>query len=322
MTLPEAEPSRALKIAAIPLMLAGGAAVAGQSQINGRLAAELGGGTTAALTAALISFGTGLVLVSAIALSSRSRRAGIRRVVAAVREGRLRGAVLLAGLFGGFVVASQGITVATIGVALFSVAITAGQSSASLAVDQFGLGPGGHLPWSVPRAIAAAFAIVAVCLTAGERLVEDFSWKTALFALLPLLAGAGAAVQTALNGRISQHAGPWVTSLNNFIVGTVGLLLVWLVCLLRDHDLEPLPHQWWLYLGGAIGLTFIWLAAALVRVHGVLVLALCMIAGQVIGAEVIELASGDAHIGPLGIAGGGLVLLGVVVAFLRRPAGR
>jgi bacterial/archaeal transporter family-2 protein len=315
-----APPSRALKIAAVPLMLGAGAAVAGQSQINGRLAAELGGGTTAALTAAVISFGTGLVLVSAIALSSRRRRSGIGRLVAAVRDGELPRLALLAGLFGGFLVATQGITVATIGVALFSVAITAGQSSGSLVADHIGLGPGGSHAWSAPRAIAAAFAVIAVCLTAGERLYQDFSWRTALFAALPLLAGLGSAVQTALNGRISHHAGPWIASLNNFVVGTAGLVVAWLVCLAIDNDLGPLPHQWWLYIGGAIGLTFIWLASALVRVHGVLVLALCMIAGQVVGAEAIEIASGETHVGPLGIAAGGLVVLGVVLALLRRPA--
>ncbi len=312
--------STALKVAAIPLMLAGGAGVAVQSQINGRLAHELGGTTTAALTSAVISFGTGLVLVAVITLGSRERRAGIGRVATAVQEGHLPRAALLAGLLGAVLVASQGITVATIGVAMFSVGLTAGQSSAGLVVDQLGLGPGGQHRWNVSRLIAASFAVAAVALAAGERLIGSFAWETALFALLPLAAGAGAALQTALNGRISHHGGPWVTSLNNFVVGFAGLVVVWLLCLVLDPRLETPPTRWWLYLGGPIGLVFIWLAAVLVRVHGVLVLALCLIAGQVIGAEAIELLGPEKHVGPLGIAAGGLVVLGVVVALARRPS--
>jgi len=54
-------PSRALRLAAVPLMLVAGALVAVQSQINGRLAEEIGTGMRAGVLAAVISFGTGLV---------------------------------------------------------------------------------------------------------------------------------------------------------------------------------------------------------------------------------------------------------------------
>ena len=57
---------------------------------------------------------------------------------------------MLGGLFGAFLVATQGLTVGTIGVALFSVAITAGQASSGLIVDHFGIGPSGHQPFSYP----------------------------------------------------------------------------------------------------------------------------------------------------------------------------
>lgn len=313
------ESSRALRIAAVPIMLLAGALVAVQSQINGRLATELGTGSRAGFAAAIVSFGTGLILVGAVTAILPSGRAGLGQLVAAVRSGQIRWVGMLGGAFGAFLVATQGLTVGAIGVALFSIAVTAGQSASALLVDHFGLGPSGRQPLSVPRLVAAAFAVIAVVLAAGERLVESFGWQTALFALLPLLAGAGTSVQQALNGRLSAVGGPWATTLNNFVVGLVVLLVCFALSLLGSGHLDGLPTQGWLYAGGAIGVAFIWLSAVLVRVHGVLVLSLSMIAGNVIGAELIELSSESAHIGWLGIVAGALTVVGVLVAVLVRP---
>jgi transporter family-2 protein len=314
--------SRAIRIIAVPVMLVAGGIVAGQSQINGHLAHELGSGPRAGLGAAVISFGSGLVLLTVVVLLLPSARAGLLRLTSDLRRGNLRPHEVLGGVFGAFLVATQGFTVATIGVALFSVAITAGQASSGLLVDHFGIGPSGHQPLSYPRAIASAFAVVAVLLAAGERLIETFSVQTAVFALLPLLAGFGTGIQLALNGRLNAIGGPWATTFNNFAVGTVALLVCFAVSLLVHGHLDGLPHTWWLYVGGAMGVSFIWLAALLVKVHGVLVLGLCMIAGQVICAEMIEVLGSSTHVGIVGVVAGALTVVGVLVALLIRPAAR
>ncbi|GAA2069229.1 DMT family transporter [Aeromicrobium halocynthiae] len=311
--------SRGLRIVAVPLMLLAGGLVAVQSQVNGQLAAGIGTGPRAGLTAALVSFSSGLLLVAVVVASSPRNRAGVGRLVAAVRHRELRWYELSGGVFGAYLVATQGLTVATIGVALFTVAVTAGQSSSALLVDHLGLGPSGRLPLSVPRAVAAAFAVLAVALAAGERVVTAVDLSTVVLVVLPLLAGAGAALQQALNGRVSRVAGPWTTTLNNFVVGTTTLLLAVPLSFLRPGSVDGLPDEWWLYLGGAMGVGFIALAAWLVKVHGVLVLSLCMIAGQVVSAELIELASPDPHVGIVGVVAGALTVVGVVVALLVRP---
>jgi len=314
------EPSRALRIAAVPIMLLAGGLVSVQSQINGRLATELGIGPRAGFAAALVSFGTGLVLVGAITAILPSGRAGFSSLVRSLRTRSLHWTEMLGGAFGAFLVATQGLTVGVIGVALFSIAVTAGQSASALLVDHFGLSPSGHQPLSIPRLIAAAFAVIAVVLAAGERLVESFGWTLALFALLPLLAGAGTSVQQALNGRLSAIGGPWATTLNNFLVGLVVLVICFGLSLLVGGELRGMPSQVWLYAGGSIGVAFIWLSAVLVRVYGVLVLSLSMIAGNVIGAELIELLGGHTHVGWVGILAGALTVVGVLVAVLVRPA--
>jgi transporter family-2 protein len=308
-----------LRIAAVPAMLVAGALVAVQSHINGDLGVALGTGPRAGFGAALVSFGSGLALVGVITALLPSGRAGVGNLRGALGRGTIRPAEMIGGGFGAFLVATQGLTVGTIGVALFSIAVTAGQSASALLVDHVGLGPSGHQPLSIPRLIAATFAVVAVVLAAGERLVDSFGWQTAIFALLALLAGAGTAVQQAINGRLSAVGGPWATTLNNFIVGTSVLVVCFGLSLLAGGHLEALPSDPVLYAGGAIGVGFIWLAAVLVKVHGVLVLGLSMIAGNVIGAELIELFGGQARIGWVGASAGVLTVLGVLIAVLVRP---
>jgi transporter family-2 protein len=302
------------------MMLLAGGIIAIQSQVNGHLGRAMGSGSRAGIGAAVISFGTGLVLLTVVVLVLPSARAGTRRLLGDVRVGRLRPHEMLGGGFGAFLVATQGITVATIGVALFSVALTAGQASSGLVVDHVGIGPSGHQPFSIPRAVAASFAIIAVVLAAGERLVDAFSLQTATFALLPLLAGFGTGIQLALNGRLNAIGGAWATTFNNFLVGTVVLLVCWAFSLLLDGHLAALPDSWWLYTGGVMGVAVIWLAARLVKVHGVLVLGLCMIAGQVLCAELIEVLGSSTHVGIVGVVAGALTVVGVLVALLLRPA--
>ena len=311
---------RWLRIAAVPIMLAAGAMVALQSHLNGDLAVALGTGPRAGFAAAAVSFGTGLVLVGLITAALPSGRRGVRNLRRAVANRSLRPVELIGGAFGAFLVATQGLTVGTIGVALFSIAVTAGQSSSALLVDHFGLGPSGHQPLSIPRLIAATFAVVAVALAAGERLAAAFGWQTAIFAILALLAGAGTAVQQALNGRLSAVGGPWATTLNNFVVGSAVLVVCLLLSLRAGGSFATrLPTDPWRYAGGAMGVAFIWLAAVLVKVHGVLVLGLAMIAGNVMGAEAIELVGGDARVGWLGVLAGILTVAGVLIAVLLRP---
>ncbi len=52
---------------------------------------------------------------------------------------------------------------------------------------------------------------------------------------------------------------------------------------------NPLPAQWWYYLGGPMGCIFVGIANLLVRSLGVLVAGLGMIAGQLLGSLALDL---------------------------------
>lgn len=312
---------RWLRVVAVPAMLVLGALVAVQSQINGELAGELGADTTAGLAAALISFGSGSVLLCAAVAVFRPMRRGLAAVRAALLAGRLRPWHVVGGIAGAFLVVTQGLTVGTIGVALFIVAVVGGQTSSGLAVDHHGVGPSGPQPVSPLRGGGAALTVGAVGLSASGRLggADALSASAVALALLPLAAGAAIAWQQAVNGRVSVAGGAWAATWVNFAVGTVALLLATTVALLVDGSTDSLPSgpsSWWLYLGGPIGVAFICAAAVLVRVHGVLVLGLCTVCGQVTSALLVDQLVGGGPLGAPTLVGATLTLLGVVLAGL------
>lgn len=304
-----------------------GGLVTVQSMINGRLAEYVGGGFAGGSQAALVSFGTGLAIVTLASLLVPRGRRGIAAVRRALGRGVLRPWQVLGGSAGAFLVINQGLTVPTIGVALFAVAVVAGQSVSGLVVDRAGLGPAGRRPITAGRAVGATLAIVAVGLTVVQRLegTQRLAGVALLLALLPLLAGAGTSWQQAVNGRVAVVGGPLAATWINFAVGTGLLFLVWLGVQLAGAGADTLPSPLsgdaWLYLGGSMGVLFIGLAAVLVRTLGVLILGLCTIAGQVVVALGLDAVTGRADVGPLTITGAVLTLVGVVVAALstRRP---
>ncbi len=310
------EDTSLLEVLAIPVMVAVGALIAVQSEINGRLATELGGGAKGGVAAAVISFGLGLAILSVLVLAVPRQRAGVARLASAVRSGRFPAWQLLGGVGGASLVASQGLAVGTIGVALFTVAMVAGQTSSGLVVDRAGLGPSGPQAVSTGRVVGATLTVGAVVLGVAGRLGGGDPLTAGVLALclLPLLAGAGTSWQQAVNGRVSAVGGPVAAAFNNFVVGVLVLLVLLVVALLvAPGDLRGPPGTWWLYVGGPVGVLFITLAARLVSIHGVLVLGLCTVAGLVVGSLLIDALGPDPEVGPLTVVGALLALAGVGV---------
>jgi transporter family-2 protein len=108
--------------------------------------------------------------------------------------------------------------------------------------------------------------------------------------LLPVLAGFLMSFQQAMNGTATVHYGsPIAATLVNFIAGAALLWVAWLIKLAVAGAGNPLPAQWWYYLGGPLGCIFIGVGALLVRSLGVLVTGLGMIAGQLLGSLGLDL---------------------------------
>lgn len=268
---------------ALLIAIVSGAFIAVQARINGELGVRLGDG----FTAAAISFGGGLVVLSVGMLVSRTGRRGLAGVVGSVKRREMPWWTVLGGCAGAFLVLSQGLTAAALGVALFTVAVVAGQTASGLMLDRIGFGPGGVVAFTVQRVLGAAVALLAVVIAVSGELGGSIPLG---LLVLPFLAGIGIAWQQAVNGRVKVKAqSTLAATFINFVVGTVVLVVAAIVHAIVVSPPGPLPGEWWLYLGGPIGCVFIAVAAFLVQHTGVLILGLGTVAGQTLSALALDL---------------------------------
>lgn len=273
---PSPSPAALPERVAIPLAFLAGVGVALQAYVNGRLSGEVG----STLFASLLSFAVGLLALLLIALPRRS----VTKARQQLRAAGFRPWYFIGGFGGAYLVSSSAAAAPTIGVALATVAIVAGQTSGSLAVDAAGLGPSGRQPVTGRRVAGVLLAIVAVVLSA----VFGGGSGELHLGLLLLVGGAGVgvSVQQASNGRLQQASDSAVfAALVNFAIGTVVLAVLVLLAHPSGLTLSAPP---WLYLGGLLGTNFVLTAAATVRVLGVLRLSLVAIAGQSAGALLLD----------------------------------
>lgn len=272
----------------ILLMVLTGMAIPGQGRINAALSAETGD----PYLAALISFFSGLLLISAITLGTGRGRRALREVKPAFNRGAVKWWYLLAGCVGAYFVLTQTLTIGLIGVAVFTVAVVTGQTVGGLLWDRIGFGPAGRKRISPLRVMGAVLTVLAVLWAVSPQLRgadQGLLWLLLVF--LPFSAGLLNAGQQAVNGRQSAAYGSAIpATLFNFISGTALLLLVWLSKLLLVGPGDgQLPGEWWYYTGGLLGCVFIGVGAVLVTKVGVLVAAMGMIAGQLLGSLALDL---------------------------------
>ncbi len=297
----DVEQREASKLPLVLLAVLGGVLVALQGRVNGTLAEYLDD----AFLTAVVSFGGSFVLVCLVmAFSQKARAAYVRALRAALQRRGLRWFHLLAGVGGAFFTLSQGLTIGTLGVAVFIVALVAGQSLASLLVDKLGLAPGGVRPLTLVRVVGPLLAVVAAGVSVLGYLDEPAGLWLAVF---PFVAGAGQTLQQVFSGhvrgaatlpaasgeRTAQAPGIVAAAFQNFALGLPILLVAYGVELAARgpiHGDFPTNPVW--YLGGPLAVGFLAIASGVVHRIGALQLALGMITGQTVGALVIDLVTG------------------------------
>lgn len=296
---------------ALPAAVAGGVLGAIQSRVNADLAAALDDG----FVAAAFSFGSGLVLILVLLVFLPRVRSLARSFVGDLRSGAFPWYLALGGLGGAIFVLGQGLTVGLVGVALFIVCVVAGQTVTGLVVDRTGLGPGGVRHLTPTRLVGALLMVASVALAMSGGIATDAPWY---LLALPMVAGVAVGLQQGVNGRVSQHSGHFmVATLGNFVVGTTALVIAALVHVAVVGTPQPPPANPLLYIGGALGVAFIALAAHLAGPLGVLTLAMSTIAGQIIGSVVIDAVAAPGHLTPFTIAGTVLTLVAAGVTASR-----
>ena len=296
-----------------------------QSRVNG----TLGAATHTPILAAVVSFNVGLVLL-VLAAVLPAPRAALVRLITAVKAGKIRPWETLGGVIGGIFVAVQTAVVPSLGVALFVILVVGAQTLGGMAVDHLGFGPRGKSPITPVRFIASLIAVGGVIVSALGR-----SGAVATFAVGAALAafaiGVGTQVQQALNGRVTARVrSPYATTTQNFTVGLIALLVIATVEIAFGGKAFEMPHDvpWWAWTGGVLGMGFIGLTAWATKHLSVLVLGLMVIAGQLVAATALDLAtpatrhlvSAQVVLGMVitGLGAALAALSGVVTARLRR----
>ena len=292
------------------IAIAIGAAIGVLVSIQGRANAALARDVGDAIGGAALGFILGWVIITVLLFTNAQHRAGLRAIPSLLRAGQLRWWLLLGGLGGATLVASQGFAVPVLGVSLFTVALVAGQTTSSLEVDRLGLGPSGRLHPSRSRVVASVISVVAVVVAINPFSNAISFQPVAVFVCL--FAGTLVSAQQAFNGRVAMATGsPIAAAWMNFSVGGV---MLWSLTFIRQVDFSGAPspiEKPYLYVGGLIGAIFVAVAARLVRTLGVLLLTLTSIAGQLLGAVIL-----DIFIPTPGRVFNGWVALGVALTFV------
>lgn len=288
-----------------------GVFIAIQSRANGELAYRMGN----ALEAALVSFGSGLVVVVVISLFNAGIKRGVRNVLTAVHKGIIPRWRLIGGALGGIVIAVQTQIVPLMGVAIYSVAVISGQTAMSLVMDRIGLTGGGKKMLSRHRILAASLTVIAVLVSVWDRI--DAKHLSFFAVALGVFSGGLVGIQRAFNGQVNEHSGQsFSTSLFNFATGTLLLFLLFTASIVTHHGhISRLPPgPWWMYLGGVTGLIYIAFSATVVQHVGVLTFTLFSIGGQLVGSLVIDifLPVKGVHVGAYLVTGILMTYLGVL----------
>jgi len=262
--------------------------IALQARANGELSHRIGN----PIEAALVSFGSGLVIISTISLFNPAIKQGMRNLRSAVARKEIPVFTLFAGMLGGSFVAVQTQIVPIVGVAIYSVASIAGQTAASLIVDRIGLTGGGKKEITGKRVAAAGVTVLAVLVSVLDRIdARNLSLWAVVFGCF---AGSIVGVQRALNGQINESTNQsFATSLLNFIMGTTFLVIfLGIGMLINRADVVALPAgPWWIYTGGTIGVIYIAFTSTIVQHLGVLTFTLISVGGQLVGSLLIDLYS-------------------------------
>ena len=255
-----------------------------QSAVNGQLGAFLGDGNACAV----VSFASGLVVMFFIIIARKSTRQQFASIPGLIKSRKIPLWNWFAGLCGAMVVFSEGASAAALGVATFQTALISALILSGLLCDRFGIGVKEKKYFTVQRILGAVMAIVATIFVVSPQ------WESPHLlglAILPFLAGLLAGWQPAGNSAVGEATGSMLVSITwNFIVGFTVLCTALIIRIALGHVTLTLPSEWWMYLGGPLGLTSIALMALLVRGIGLLLLGVASTAGQLLGSVLIDLA--------------------------------
>ena len=265
--------------AGIAALVAGGL-VAAQARVNSELAAEVNSG----IFAALISFGVGLVIISLATALRQENRKNLKEVISGLRAKSIPFYLAIAGAIGGFFVIVQSSVAGLIGISLFSVGVVTGTSFSAIILDGRGM-LGLEKRLIGPLRIFGTLLAIAGLVVAGD--FSNYAFDPLI--LLAFVAGFSIGFQQAMNGYFGRLAkSAVIPTLFNFIAG--GLFIVLALLVLEGGRIpESLPSNPVLYLGGIVGVIFIFVQTVVLPKIGALTMGIAMLVGQLVGSVLLDI---------------------------------
>ena len=292
-----------------------------QALITSSPAAPLGGYLPAAILSGLTSLACMLVASASIPAARR----GWRQCGPVWRERRIPRWFLLAGLVGAYYMVAQAMSVGSIGLALFAVAVVGARTLSSILIDVIGFSPAGRQPISRQRLAGALLLVIGASVAAwgtGARAAEDPLAPIAL--AVAIVAGLLVSFQQSMNGRAGVAYGSTATATTiNYLASVAGLLVAMAVLAalgIESFGFAQAP-QWWMYFAGPLGILFVVTGVSLVPKLGALVLGIGLVTGQLVGSLLMDLLIEPEKVGASEIVGTLLTLVAVLITSWR-PNGR
>lgn len=289
-----------------------------QALITSSAAGPLGGYLPAALLSGLTSLACMLVASYCIPAARR----GWKKFGAVWRERTIPRWFMLAGLIGAYYMVAQAMSVGSIGLALFAVAVVGARTLSSILIDVIGFSPAGKQPITRQRLVGAVLLVAGATFAAwgtGSRAAEDPLAPVAL--AVAVVAGLLVSFQQSMNGRAGQAYGSTATATTvNYLASISGLLVAMVVLAvlgIESFGFAEAP-QWWMYFAGPLGILFVITGVSLVPKLGALVLGIGLVTGQLVGSLLMDLLLEPENVRGNEIIGTLVTLLAVFVTSWRR----
>lgn len=185
-----------------------------------------------------------------------------------------------------------------------------GQSITGALVDQFGL-------FGMHKHPFRAYQIPGILLVMGGiafMMGGEFSFWP-VFAVF--LSGALVVISRSYNSRLADNTSMFISTFFNYVCGLLAAIPVFLILGMKEAVWSgfTLSPNWWIYLGGAIGVATVWLSNVVVVKIPQLYITLLMFVGQVFTGVLLD-ALIDGAFSTANIIGGTLVALGLALNLL------
>jgi len=181
-----------------------------------------------------------------------------------------------------------------------------GQSLTGLAVDRYGLFGMKKYPLTKDKLLGLALIVVGIV-----SMITSFE---VVAVIVSFIAGVNIVISRTLNAKLANLTSVRVSSFYNYFVGLLVAIVAFL--LLGGNEITPLDtvpiQNWYIYLGGALGLAIVLLANILVVKVSAFYLTLFVFIGQVFSGVLIDMAITQT-VSTRNILGGVLVAAGLCV---------